>query len=166
MNTIIKISLISLFLILTACSGTPDKLDNAPLISQQVDSQQRPLVKARLDQFYKDFAGTKYRYGGLTSHGMDCSGVAYKTYREYLGWDIPRSTELQLTQGKAIPQSQLQAGDLVFFTPENKGMHVGIYYDNANGGRFLHVSTSQGVILSHMKSTYWAQFYKESRRVY
>ena len=96
---------------------------------------------------------------------MDCSGLVYKAYREYLGWNTPRTTELQLKAGKQINPSELKTSDLIFFRPENKGMHVGIYLDDNNGGRFLHASSSKGVIISQVRTGYWAPFLYQARRL-
>ena len=155
-----------LSLLLMACSSTPNRLSNAPLSAEPVESSLRDLVKIKLKQFYHDFGGTPYQFGGLTDQGMDCSGLVYRSYRQYLGWDIARSTQRQLTAGTAISRESLQPGDLLFFAPENRSMHVGIYYDDINGGRFMHASSSRGVILSYLDSPYWSQFYRQSRRVY
>lgn len=156
---------ISFVLFLSACSHQPDSLSNAPLKASTTNSNDQALVHVTLKRFYQDYQGTPYQYGGLSKRGLDCSGVVYKTYREYLGWQVPRSTELQLSAGNAIKAQSLKSGDLVFYRPNNKGMHVGIYYDNANGGRFLHASSSKGVIISNMKNSYWTPYFYQARRI-
>jgi len=61
-----------------------------------------------------------------------------------------------------VPRDELRAGDLVFFNTEFKGRHVGIYLEE---GRFLHVSTKRGVMISSLGEDYWRERYWQSRRV-
>lgn len=165
-NHLLALSLIGCALLLGACSHQPDQLSNAPLSSHAVSTTDPALIQSRLNRFYQDYQGTKYKFGGLTSKGLDCSGLVYKVYREYLGWNVPRSTELQLNAGRRITTEELKPGDLVFYRPNNKGMHVGIYFDHANGGRFLHASSSKGVIISQIKGQYWTPFFYQARRIH
>ncbi|MCK5880266.1 MAG: C40 family peptidase [Sinobacterium sp.] len=158
--------IIGFIALLAACSHQPDSLSNAPLSSNEISVNDSVLIQSRLQRFYRDHQNTQYRFGGLTSHGLDCSGLVYKAYREYLGWTVPRSTELQLKAGRQITLEELKPGDLVFYRPENKGMHVGIYFDDANGGRFLHASSSKGVIVSQIKGQYWTPFFYQARRIH
>ena len=64
--------------------------------------------------------------------------------------------------GKRIRRSQLRAGDLVFFKTGWAKRHVGIY---SGSGRFIHASTSKGVISSQLDSDYWRKHFWQARRV-
>ena len=56
-------------------------------------------------------------------------------------------------------KSELKVGDLVFF---RKNKHVGVYI---GGDKFMHSSTSRGVIIESLNDDYWARTYTQSRRV-
>ena len=111
---------------------------------------------------YSDWEGTRYRLGGLSKKGVDCSGLVYLTYRDLFGVELPRSTADQVNRGKVIDQRSLQAGDLVFFRTGSTGRHVGIYMEN---NRFLHASASGGVTISQMNDPYWRKHFWQARRI-
>ncbi len=116
-------------------------------------------IKARLNQHLQSWRGTPYKYGGLNKRGIDCSGFVYVTYRDVFGRKIPRSTKLLANIGRDIPQRKLRIGDLVFFKTGLRQKHVGIYIGK---GKFIHASTSKGVITSQLSSSYWASHYWKS----
>ncbi len=119
-------------------------------------------VKAKLEQIYKKYKGAKYRYGGTTSRGFDCSGFVQRVYKEAFNIDLPRSTRDMMKLGKKINKNELKPGDLVFFHPTRKYYHVGIYLGN---GVFIHASTSRGVIKSDLSLNYWKKSYIKGRRI-
>ena len=119
-------------------------------------------VKAKLERMYKKYKGTKYRYGGTTSRGFDCSGFVQRVYKEAFNINLPRSTKDMMKLGKKINKNELKPGDLVFFHPTRKYYHVGIYLGK---GIFMHASTSRGVIKSDLSLNYWKKSYIKSRRI-
>ncbi|STL90306.1 lipoprotein [Escherichia coli] len=104
----------------------------------------------------------RYRLGGSTKKGIDCSGFVQRTFREQFGLELPRSTYEQQEMGKSVSRSNLRTGDLVLFRAGSTGRHVGIYIGN---NQFVHASTSSGVIISSMNEPYWKKRYNEARRV-
>lgn len=147
-----------------SCSSAPyvqsDTERNVPL-GKKVDLKNSSVVKDKLHIQHKNWRGVKYRMGGLGKNGIDCSGFVYRTFRSELGVHIPRTTELQSSVGKSIGRHQLRAGDLVFFKTRFKVRHVGIYIEN---NRFLHASTSRGVMISSLDNVYWKdKFWKAQR---
>lgn len=159
--------IIFLFLItasVIACSSgldiTPGRLVDIP-IGKKVDLNNSNAVKNKLYAQYKKWKGVKYKAGGLSKSGIDCSGFVYRTFRSELGINIPRSTELQSSSGKQIGKNKLKPGDLVFFKTGTKVRHVGIYLDNNN---FLHASSSKGVMISKLDNVYWKSKYWKSKR--
>ncbi|WP_374717620.1 NlpC/P60 family protein [Neobacillus sp.] len=85
----------------------------------------------------KQFLGLPYLWGGMSSYGYDCSGFSYSMCKAN-GYTIPRDASDQAMAGKAIPLSNIEPGDLLFFAyEEGKGRihHVGIYYGE---GKLLH----------------------------
>lgn len=148
---------------LTGCASTPPAArENPGKHSSPIPSKQQNSIKTRLLQHFQAWRGTPYRYGGISKTGVDCSGFIYITYREVFGRELPRSTELLVDVGMTIPKSQLQVGDLVFFKTRLKQRHIGLYMGQ---GKFIHASTSKGVIISSLDSAYWKNHYWMSRRL-
>jgi cell wall-associated NlpC family hydrolase len=121
-----------------------------------------PLTTDKLLQQYAAWEGTRYRIGGLSRKGIDCSGFVYLTYQELLGVDLPRSADLQASLGKEVAEEELRTGDLVFFKTGRRGRHVGIYLDS---GRFMHASSTKGVTISSLDDRYWARKYWKATRL-
>ena len=159
-----RILLLSLCIILlTACSGTPAKQSVTNTKTKTIKLTQTAQVKKHLLKQFSEWKGTKYKFGGLSKKGVDCSGFVYLTFQQQLGINIPRTTALQSNTGKNVSKKHLKTGDLVFFKTSTKVRHVGIYVGNGN---FLHASTSKGVIISSLSNTYWASKYWKSKRIH
>ncbi|WP_109432534.1 NlpC/P60 family protein [Aggregatibacter segnis] len=121
--------------------------------------QYSEVMDKQLANIYQEWAGTRYRLGGLTKGGIDCSGFMQTTFLKAYGLALPRSTSEQRHVGTKIEKSELKVGDLVFF---RKNKHVGVYI---GGDKFMHSSTSRGVIIESLNDDYWARTYTQSRRV-
>ena len=119
-------------------------------------------VKNRILDQYADWKGVRYRLGGDTKKGIDCSGFVQRTFREQFGLELPRSTYEQQEMGKSVSLTSLRTGDLVLFRAGSTGRHVGIYIGN---NQFVHASTSSGVVISSMDEPYWKKRYNEARRI-
>ncbi len=116
----------------------------------------------KLEIEYQKYKGIPYKYGGTTSSGFDCSGFVNTVYFNAFKYDLPRTTTLMSKEGSAVNKSKLKPGDLVFFRPSKKYLHMGIYIGN---GQFIHSSTSKGIIKSRLDNVYWKDKYRYSRRV-
>lgn len=139
---------------------------NRPVASVQIGNSV-PLdnpaaVTTELYSQYAEWGGTKYRLGGTDKDGIDCSGFTYVTFVTRFGVRLPRTTSLQVQLGSSVPRRDLQPGDLVFFRTGFKSRHVGIYTGNR---RFLHASTSRGVMLSSLDNPYWRGKFWKARRI-
>lgn len=119
-------------------------------------------IKSRILDQYAGWKGVRYRMGGSTKKGVDCSSFVQITFREQFGLTLPRSTSMQQNVGKQIKREKLRPGDLVLFRAGSTGRHVGIYIGNDN---FVHASTSSGVIISNLNEKYWNSRYHQARRV-
>jgi cell wall-associated NlpC family hydrolase len=128
----------------------------APRVTGSEDIRQ-----ALYDQL-NQWKGTRYRLGGLSSKGIDCSGLTYVVFRDLFDEPLPRTTEEQGRIGRAVKRGDLNPGDLVFFKTGLNQKHVGIYVEN---GMFLHASRSSGVSLSSLASEYWDKRYWKARRM-
>lgn len=101
--------------------------------------------------------GVPHRMGGMNIRGVDCSGFVTIVYKEIYGKKLSRSSgEMLKRDCRKISRGKLQEGDLVFFqTGRGKKRtpnHVGIYLKNS---RFIHVSTSRGVMISRLDEPYY-----------
>src|SRR5690606_30212765 len=91
-----------------------------------------------------DFLGTRYKYGGESPSGFDCSGLVWYVANETLGLKLPRTAADQAKLGTKVARAELQRGDLVFFnTMGRRYSHVGIYL---GGGEFVHAPSSGGKV--------------------
>jgi len=127
----------------------------------RISKADAPLVQ-KLYKHYNNWRGVSYREGGLSRKGVDCSGFVYLAYKQTLHKRIPRTTELLSKSGKSISSSQLRPGDLLFFKTGWKARHVGIYLEK---GKFMHASSSRGVMISRLDNPYWSEAYWMARRL-
>ncbi len=119
-------------------------------------------VLSKLYPYQKQWHRIPYRYGGTGACGIDCSAFVQQAYRELFGIELPRTAQQQALCGRAVSERQIQAGDLVFFRTGGRNSHVGIYLE---GGSFMHVSASRGVMISSLDKPYWKRHYWKARRV-
>lgn len=118
--------------------------------------------------YAKKFEGVRYKYGGNSRKGMDCSGLVQTAFqKEHIM--LPRTTSELSKQGTWVDVKALKKGDLVFFATRKNSRkinHVGIV-TYANNGRveFIHASTSKGVIISSLAERYWYFAYVQGRRI-
>ena len=118
-------------------------------------------LNADLYDFYAKWEGVRYKLGGDTMTGIDCSAFIQKVFEEKLSLEMPRTTLLQANVGKEVSKNDLELGDLVFFKT-GKSKHVGIYMEN---GKFMHASTSNGVTISDLSNSYFAKNYWKAKRI-
>ncbi|PLB18535.1 MAG: Cell wall-associated hydrolase [Flavobacteriaceae bacterium FS1-H7996/R] len=118
--------------------------------------------------YAKQFSGVKYKFGGATRDGMDCSGLVFESFRAF---DIilPRISRDMAKQGEKISLKNTQEGDLLFFRTMNRRndiSHVGLVVTTENGDiEFIHSTTSAGVIVSKLSESYWDKAFVEARRI-
>jgi cell wall-associated NlpC family hydrolase len=127
------------------------------------------LEKANfLIQKASEHLGTHYRAGGTTSAGFDCSGLMYNTFRN-IDMTLPRSSYEMATYGVRIDKAHAQKGDLIFFATfgHRRISHVGMITEVAKDGeiKFIHSSTSTGVVISSTKEPYYTKTFVQINRV-
>ncbi len=109
----------------------------------------------------QDMVGVKYRYGGESPAGFDCSGLAFYAYQR-AGLTIPRSSTAQQRAARPIELKQASAGDLLFFDTSWNRHHVGIYLGK---GRFVHApSRGKKVSIESLDDGYFAETFEGRRR--
>lgn len=106
-----------------------------------------------------------YLWGGLSTQGIDCSGLVYVIYKNGLKVNVPRSTHELYRGGKTVAKREVRISDLVFFSLQSRIQpdHVGIYIAR---GFFLHASISRGVTLSHLDDSPFKNNYLGARRYF
>ncbi|MBA4293068.1 hypothetical protein C0431_08855 [bacterium] len=111
----------------------------------------------------KDQIGVRYRYGGTSRSGFDCSGFVQFVFAKH-GVKLPRTSLSQSGVGAKVAKSDLIVGDLVFFvTRGSRVSHVGIYIGD---GKFIHASSGGGrVRIDALSTSYYAKRYAGARRV-
>jgi len=118
-------------------------------------------IKDKLYSFYDEWKGVKYKFGGHSKAGIDCSAFVQKALGEQFNLKLPRSTIFQVQVGQTIKKDDLQIGDLVFFKT-GRTNHVGIYIED---GKFMHTSRKYGVIISKLDNAYFQKRYWTAKRV-
>ncbi len=110
------------------------------------------------------FLGTPYSRGGISSRGMDCSGLVYRVMRD-MGRNVPHNAAALSNTGIPVSRNQLRKGDLLFFhTTGAKIGHVGIYTSNGN---FVHASSGAGrVVVTSLNDEYYSNRLVTARRIF
>lgn len=159
---------ITLLLLFTGCSNknvpAPSVYNDKQFPQYNIfeDSEEYKNRHEALNKYYKEWKGVKYKYGGSSKRGVDCSAFVQNAFKNGLNIKIPRTTALQSKTGKTISKVDLKMGDLVFFRTGRKSRHVGIYLD---GGKFMHASTSKGVTISRLDNVYFNRHFWKIQRV-
>lgn len=115
-----------------------------------------PNRSARLVRTALSFRGTRYRYGGTSRRGFDCSGFTKYLYGKETGVGLPRTAAQQFRSGKRVAWNEIQPGDLLFFSTHGRNVgHVGVY---AGNGKMVHAANPRrGVTVDNPFSGYWAR---------
>jgi peptidoglycan DL-endopeptidase CwlO len=104
------------------------------------------------------YLGVPYVWGGSSPRGFDCSGLVVYVFAQ-IGVSLPHSSYAMYTMGTPVSMSQLQPGDLVFFTGAS---HMGIYI---GGGQFIHAPHTGDVVKISSMSGYYSSNFVGGRRI-
>jgi lipoprotein Spr len=112
--------------------------------------------------------GARYRSGGSTPEGFDCSGLMFFTFNKF---DIvlPRSSNEMSNLGTVLNLNEVRKGDLIFFKTNGRKIinHVGMVVEVLEDEiKFIHSATSKGVIISSTKEPYYNRTFTQVNRVY
>jgi len=136
--------------------------------TEKISSASNNSKVENIIDYAQQFEGVRYKYGGTTKKGMDCSGLIQTSYKSEAVL-LPRTTKDLSKSGDWVDLKKVQKGDLLFFaTKKNsrKVNHVGIVTNtNKDEVEFIHASTSKGVMTSKLKERYWYLAFVQARRV-
>ena len=147
--------------------------DHEGWVSKTYISQEPFLVNSRspfisrilaIIGYAKLFIGTRYRYGGDSPNGFDCSGFTMFVYSHY-GFKLPHQAASQINLGTEVSREQLIPGDLLFFKTlgSTRVNHVGIYLGE---GQFIGASSGHGsVTIAPLNERYYATRFCGARRL-
>lgn len=155
-------------LLLTSCATKAPHYDFRELARAAIalDLDIAPEDNHQLYVTAAEWIGVPYRAGGRDHRGTDCSGLVCQLFRKAYHRTLQPNAELQRTKDcLKISKKHLQEGDLVFFhngCNRRTASHVGIYL---KGGRFIHASTTHGVIVSRLSEPYYQRHWLQGGRV-
>ena len=134
------------------------QLKYAVLLNTEVEM----LSDLRLLNYVDEWYGTKYRLGGVSKSGIDCSAFVQAVYLSAFGVSLPRTAREQYKSSRIISATDLKEGDLLFFNTTGGVSHVGIYLMN---NKFIHASSSRGVTVSDIFDPYYLKKYLGAGRI-
>lgn len=156
-----------------ALAGIKKKAPAAPVVTKeqltpppipQADGQDEQPLRIRLVQAGFQMLGVRYHFSGNSpKSGFDCSGLVKSLFSEF-NIDLPRTSREQFMQGEKVDRSQLEIGDLVFFSSGGTTpTHVGVYVGN---DKFLHAARrARQVVIGDLNKVWYTMRYLGARRV-
>ena len=113
-------------------------------------------IRKDIGHFAKKHLGTKYKYGGTSPKGFDCSGFTSYIF-DHFNIGLSRASHQQARQGKTVNMKWAKKGDLLFFGRGGKITHVALVLENGREGiKVIHSTTSRGVVIDNVSnSSYW-----------
>ena len=132
-----------------------EKTENETILEKRSDLRTKIIEEAL------NYLGTKYRFGGESKAGLDCSALTRLVYR-VINIDLPKNSSLQFENGIPIKEEEALPGDLVFFKRGGRIGHVGIYLGN---DLFVHASFKfKRVVISSLSERYFRERFVGFRR--
>lgn len=159
MKKIFVLSLLSLLFI--SCKST------SSAVNKTESKRENKYVVSNLIETATDNIGVRYKAGGTTKNGFDCSGLVFTTF-DSQNIKLPRSSYEQSKIGKIIRLDDAKKGDLIFFKTNKSSQinHVGLITEvHSDEIKFVHSSTSKGVIISSTKEAYYQKSFTQINRI-
>lgn len=154
------LSILALLLLFASCKST------SSVTTTKKEDNSKAIVK---DLIYtaSENIGVRYKAGGTTNKGYDCSGLVFTTFNSE-NIKLPRTSLEQSKIGEVINRNKAQKGDLIFFRTNRSSQinHVGLIVEiSSDEIKFIHSSTSKGVIISSTKEPYYRDSYAQVNRI-
>mgnify|MGYP001810489805 CR=1 FL=1 len=141
------------------------------LIAQNAkkDTAQTSFMATELLTFAKKHLSLRYRSGGTSKRGFDCSGFVRYCFSQF-GFALPHSSAAQSSHGVEIAVDEAKAGDLIFFKGHNSGSqrvgHVGMIVEvGANYVKFIHSAWKGGIRYDFLHADYYRKRFMGVRRI-
>lgn len=151
----------SFCILLTSCKS------GSTAVSKKENKRESKQLVNKLIDTAKDKIGIRYKAAGTTNAGYDCSGLVFSTF-ESENIKLPRTSYDQAKIGKTISFDDAKKGDLIFFKTNKSSRinHVGLITEvNRDEIKFVHSSTSKGVIISSTKELYYKNSFIQINRI-
>lgn len=154
----------TILLLAAGCAGTPVAPPEPAALPEPTqapaETETPPAtigVRDAIAMLALSMIGVPYRYGGADPEGgFDCSGLVHYAFTSN-GQPVPRTSQEQYDAAEKIPLEEAAAGDLVFFSDQERLSHVGIYLGD---GRFVHApSSGNTVAIARMDSPYYQRHF-------
>lgn len=108
--------------------------------SSSSEGESSSSVNVDVVEYAKQFLGNPYVWGGTSlTNGCDCSGFTMRVF-EHFGYSLSRTSGAQSGNGTRVDLSEIQPGDLLFYSYGGSIGHVAIYI---GGGKIIHASTEK-----------------------
>lgn len=163
--------LLMLLLTISACKATKASKTasgKTPITHKEIKNSSENATIDNIIKTAEKYDGVKYKYGGTTKKGMDCSGLVTTAFSSE-NISLPRTTGDLATTGDWVDVKEVQKGDLLFFATNKNSRHVnhvGLVTDVRPGFvEFIHATTSSGVITSKLSDKYWYFAFVQARRI-
>ena len=127
-----------------------------------MDCEVERINNLSLYSFIDEWYRTRYRYGGTTKKGVDCSSFSGQLIYDVYNQILPRTAREQFKKTSRVKKEDLREGDLVFFNTTGGISHVGVFLSD---GYFVHAGSSSGVTISHLDDPYFSKRYLGAGRV-
>lgn len=128
----------------------------------QMGVKAEDLSNGYLYQFIDGWIGVPYKWAGNDKNGVDCSGFVNQVFLNVYKKQLERSAKDIINECDVIDKDDLKEGDLVFFDISGANSHIGVYLIN---NKFVHASSSKGVMISDLTQTYWTKYWGRAGRV-
>lgn len=130
--------------------------------AQMMDIEVESITNVNLYEAIEKWWATRYRYGGTTKKGIDCSALTGTLINEGFGIVLPRTARAQYAECNKLSRENLAEGDLVFFNTTGGVSHVGVYLGNSY---FIHASVHSGVTINSLNENYYSKKYIGGGRI-
>ena len=146
---------------------TNNKIKEVEESDYTINPEKTSYLAEQLIHSATDKIGVKYKSGGITDEGFDCSGLMYNIFNLY-HIKLPHSSLEQSKSGAVVERENIKKGDLIFFRTNGRKQinHVGIVIEiTVDDIKFIHSSTSRGVIISSTTEPYYQKNFAQVNRI-
>lgn len=163
-NTTNKIVFLLIMLFVLACFSVCAENKTVKVASSTNKNKEN---RNKVVELAKSLEGKPYKYGSYGPNSFDCSGFVFYVFRTAIAKQLPRTATAIYDFCSPIKDSNLEAGDLVFFktTDSGKISHVGIYIGNNKFISAISDGSETGVLIRSLSDRYWKKAYYGAGRV-